>query len=214
MFDHPPLGFTGLDRNKPVTIRHRHLPHWRQEGATYFVTFRLADSLPRSKLDQLREERERWLRNHPHPTDEETQERLRKHMQQIEQWLDQGSGSCVLRGERAAGLAEGRLRHFDGDRYALFSFVIMPNHVHACLKPLGHYDVDEILQAWKSVSAGLINRSIARRGRLWQDESFDRIVRDSEHLRRVVKYIEANPAKANAAAWCWTTPAWNAWLGR
>ena len=48
-----PPGFQGLHSDIPVTFYYRHLPHWRQDGATYFVTFRLADSLPQMKLREL-----------------------------------------------------------------------------------------------------------------------------------------------------------------
>src|SRR5262249_62338873 len=61
----PPPGFQGLHPDNPVTVYQRHLPHWRQDGATYFVTFRLADSLPQSKLDELALLKEAWERQHP-----------------------------------------------------------------------------------------------------------------------------------------------------
>ena len=48
-----PPGFHGLHPHKPLTMYHRNLPHWRQDGATYFVTYRLADSLPQCKVDEL-----------------------------------------------------------------------------------------------------------------------------------------------------------------
>jgi hypothetical protein len=64
----PPPCFQGLHPDKPVTVYQRHLPHWRQDGATYFVTFRLADSLPQSKLDELAALKEAWQRRHPRGT--------------------------------------------------------------------------------------------------------------------------------------------------
>jgi REP element-mobilizing transposase RayT len=214
MIDMPPPGFSALDPGRPVTVRRRLLPHWRQDDATYFVTFRLADSLPTAKLNALRDEREHWMGKHPKPTEEESEAFAWQRMAKIERWLDQGMGACVLRHKRTAEIIEGRLRHFDGSRYDLFSFVIMPNHIHVCVKPRDEHGLDETVQAWKSVSAVMINREREQSGHLWQEESFDRIVRDTPHLRRVVKYIEANPKKAGIEAQCWTTPARDAWMAR
>src|SRR5579863_3252461 len=94
----PPPGFQGLRPDKPLTVYQRHLPHWRQDGATYFVTFRLADSLPRSKLDQLECFKVEWERRHPPPRSNVALEELARKVQGwVERWLDQGMGSCVLK---------------------------------------------------------------------------------------------------------------------
>ena len=209
-----PTSFTPLHPNKQVTVSNRHLPHWRQMGATYFVTFRLADSLPQTLLRRLKSEREAWLVRHVDPTDDECKARAKAEIRLIDESLDRGSGSCLLANRAATDILEERLRYFDGEQYNLFSFVTMPNHVHACLKPLGDHELDRILEAWKSVSSSMINRALGLSGGLWQRESFDRIVRDSEHLRRVIAYIEANPEKGGVKARAWTTPSWDSWLGR
>jgi len=214
MLDQPPPGFSAFDPRKAVTIRRRHMPHWRQDGSTYFVTFRLADSLPVTKLALWRAEREHWDRQHPTPSEDECTQQQKEYQEKVERWLDGGSGSCVLADADMARIVEDRLRYFDGQQYTLFSFVIMPNHVHACVRPSDGVDLDTIIQPWKCVSAKMVNRALVRKGRLWQDECFDRIVRDAAHLRRVIHYIESNPAKAGVNAPCWTTPAWDQWLGR
>ncbi len=214
MFDAPPPGFSGLNPDVPVTMHRRHLPHWRQAGASYFVTFRLADSLPAAKLAELSNAREQWLRMHPYPSDDEFEAHAREQMEKTEKWLDQGHGACVLRQSAAADAVETCLRHFEGERYILFSAVVMPNHVHACLKPLHEWGLGDVLKGWKSVSSRTINRTLGRDGQLWQEESFDRIVRDCGHLRRVIRYIESNPEKAGVSARCWTISLWDEWLGR
>ena len=66
----PPPGFRGLDENLPLTFYTRNLPHWRQKGATYAVTFRLNDALPQSKLQELKRHRARWEQQHPEPRSE------------------------------------------------------------------------------------------------------------------------------------------------
>src|SRR5579872_5207890 len=91
----PPPGFRGLDPGKPLTVYHRHLPHWRQDGASYFVTFRLADSLPQEKLDQLAYVKREWERSHPPPRSQKDWEGVaRLTLARAEAWLDQGMGAC------------------------------------------------------------------------------------------------------------------------
>ena len=99
-------------------------------------------------------------------------------------------------GDRKGGVA-----HFDGQRYELGSFVIMPNHVHALVRPLACnlYPLEKILQSWKQFTAKRILRQSGIGVSLWQEESFDRIVRDEEHLYHCVQYIGSNPARAKLA---------------
>lgn len=99
MFDRPlPPGFEGLNPDKPVTVYTRHLPHWRQNGASYFVTFRQDDSLPQEKLQALRDFRKEWDRRNPVPRNEQQLQQLAyETMRRTEAWLDQGLGSCRLR---------------------------------------------------------------------------------------------------------------------
>lgn len=92
----PPPGFQGLREDKPLEVYVRHLPHWRQEGATYFDTFRLGDSLPQVKLKELEMLRTEWRERHPPPWSKVDLESLAiETMQKVELWLDQGMGSCL-----------------------------------------------------------------------------------------------------------------------
>src|ERR1700730_4323922 len=96
----PPEGFQGLREDIALEVYVRHLPHWRQAGATYFVTFRLNDSLPQIKLDELANLRSEWERRHPPPWTKATLEELdRQIVERVERWLDQGMGSCVLKNQ-------------------------------------------------------------------------------------------------------------------
>src|SRR5262245_33758141 len=100
-----PPGFQGLHPDKPLKVYYRHLPHWRQDGATYFVTFRLMDSLPQDKLNELKAMKAEWERKHPGERSKEAWEEFsRQTMLKVEHWLDQGMGSGVLRNELAAQL--------------------------------------------------------------------------------------------------------------
>ncbi len=193
--------FRGLDERGTLEIKQGHLPHWEQQGATYFVTFRLADSVAESVLASWRDERTRWLKYHPQPWDWKTaQEYIRRFEEGREQWLDQGHGSCLLRQPRASRIVSETLHHFDRKRYLLDAYVVMPNHVHVLVKPIGEHSMADILHSWKSFTTHAINRELDRAGTVWMRETFDTIVRDEAHLNACRDYIEQNPKKAQLSA--------------
>jgi REP element-mobilizing transposase RayT len=225
-----PPGFQGLRPDIPVTFYHRHLPHWRQDGATYFVTFRLADSLPQGKLRELESHKGEFAARHgirgtdwqsvlrkraesiPH---EAWEAFCREQMQRVEKWLDRGMGSCCLKRPDLANTVVDALRHFDDDTYELGSYVVMPNHVHAILRPLRPKmdPLEKILQSRKRRTSREINSTLGLAGELWQEESFDRIIRDEEHLDRCLQYIGVNPRRAGLsedACPRWVRPSWKA----
>jgi carbamoylphosphate synthase large subunit/REP element-mobilizing transposase RayT len=173
----------------------RHLPHWEQDGCTYFVTFRLADSLPVGQLATWREELEAWHHHHPQPWDFKTfREYELRFRDGPEKWMDQGHGECLLARPELRTLVANALRHFDKDRYILDSFVVMPNHVHVLVKPLSGHSLHDILHAWKSFTAHQINKALSRSGNLWMEESHDRITRDWDNLIDFRDYIASNPS--------------------
>jgi REP element-mobilizing transposase RayT len=210
----PPPDFRGLDPYKPITMYQRHLPHWRQQGATYFVTFRLGDALPQEKLRYLKRLREHWERLHPAPRSKENWEALTRDLFRHEDaWLDEGYGACHFRDPQMAAHLEKALMHFHKDRYLLSCWAVMPNHCHIVIRPLSDCQLETILQGMKGVVARCINSAVGTRGSLWQNESYDRIVRDEEHLWRVIQYIGRNPARAGLprCEWRrWTDPTWEA----
>ncbi len=211
----PPVGFRGLDPELPITVYHRHLPHWRQTGATYFVTFRQADALPQEKLQLLRHLREEWERTHPPPRSEvDWRACAREVTNSAERWLDEGYGECQFRHRRSCEDLSERLHRFQDQRYLLSCWAIMPNHCHAVLRPFQGYTLEDLLGAIKGVTARLINASLGRTGALWEEESYDRIVRDGEHLWYVIQYVGRNPRLAGLeteAAWrTWVHPEWEA----
>jgi carbamoylphosphate synthase large subunit/REP element-mobilizing transposase RayT len=196
----PPVAtskFRPVDPDAPVIQTRRRLPHWEQQGATFFITFRLADAVPQKLLRQWKEELETWRKFHPEPWDASTKYEYQKRFHDArEAWLDQGHGECVLRRPQIAATIANSLRHFDGDRYALDSFVVMPNHVHVLVRPHKAHSLSEILHSWKSFSAKEINKLRERSGAVWQDENYDRMVRDFAELERYRDYIKENPVTA------------------
>jgi putative transposase len=198
----PPPHFVAFDPAGPVRVYYRSLPHWRQPGVTYFTTFRLADSLPSGRIRELAAQRAAWERANPAPRSA-VQWRLlaRTAIEHIERWLDEGAGSCILQQALAADIVEAKLRHLDGEQYELGAYIVMPNHVHALVRPFSDEvcPLEKIEQAWKGLSSREINASHRHEGQLWQRESYDRIVRDPEHLWRCLQYIGDNPRRANLA---------------
>ncbi len=175
----------------------RRLPHWIQEGASYFITYRLADSVPQTLLSQWRDELDAWLRFHPAPWDSATEsEHDERFTQRMEAWLDAGMGACPLRRGDVRGCVESALLHFDGQRYDVDSYALMPNHVHAILTPAPGYHLSGILKGVKGVSARECNALLGSCGSFWMDESHDHIVRDWDELSAYRAYIDANPRKA------------------
>jgi len=158
------------------------------------VTFHLADSLPARKLAALEEERKLWLAlNLPPYNERQIQEYHRNFSQRIHEWLDAGYGSCALARPNIFKLVESALKYFQGQRYALGEYVVMPNHVHALVRPLADHDLDRILHSWKSFSANQMNKITDSCGPVWHRESFDHIVRSPAHLARIEVYIRENP---------------------
>jgi REP element-mobilizing transposase RayT len=189
-------------------VYRRHLPHWNQVGRIYFVTFRLADSIPAFRAADLRRQRRAWQRAHPMPHDPVQQREYQMLFSyRIERWLDQCIGSCLLADLRCGQIAVDALLAFDRQRYRLDQWVVMPNHVHALVTPHEGYRLKRILQGWKSFTAHAINSHLGRHGQLWQRESFDHLVRSADHLERFRRYIRANPRKAGTyAARCRLAP--------
>ena len=195
---HPGSPF--LEPSSTVDIRGRHLPHWQLDGGFYYVTSRLADSLPQAKLRAWKEEKAQWLQEHPSPWDEPTRKEYKiRFPKRIDAWLDRGYGECVLRQPECAQILFDVLLHFDGDRYNMASFVIMPNHMHTLFQLRGNNDLEDVLGSWKGYSARQINGYLARKGPLWQAESWDRLLRGVGDLVRCFSYIERNPVVAGLA---------------
>ena len=110
--------------------------------------------------------------------------------------LDVGYGSCVLRRDEIARIVATVLDCFHDQRVSTGDYVIMPNHVHVLLRPLLGFELEDILQSIKSFTANQINRLTGHEGTLWQRQSYDHVVRDSDQLAAFQRYIEANPKKA------------------
>lgn len=131
----------------------------------------------------------------------------------MESWLDAGLGCCALAHPKMAETVENALLHFDGGRYRLLAWCIMPNHVHSLIEPIA--PLPEIVKSWKSFTgrwalrhAVALGLRIPGKG-FWMREAWDRFIRDDTHLQRTIDYIHRNPVKAGLCvspnAWRWSS---------
>ena len=185
-----------------------YLPHVKAEGGTYFVTFRLHDSLTPQVIARLN------ARSRPGEDNADTAAKrnaARDYFRAFEQALDAAQGDCWLHRPEIAALVAGALRHFDGQHYRLSGWVVMPNHVHAVVTPLPGFLLSAILHSWKSFTAKEANKLLPEKTtrEFWQRESYDHWCRDEAEVVRCVGYVEANPVKANlcrgAEEWPWSS---------
>lgn len=170
-----------------------YLPHIIDPTGIYFLTIRLANTIPASVLVE-------WKQS----------ARLKYYGYQykVQHYLDQSFGECWLRDVRIASIVDGAIRYFDNQRYELMASTIMPNHVHVLMKLKPDFPMSSIMHSWKSFTALRANRILGRSGEFWEQEYFYRLVKSQRHLEFVLRYILNNPVKAGLCKeifqWPWT----------
>jgi REP element-mobilizing transposase RayT len=183
------------------------LPHWTREGATYAVTFRLGDSLPKVVLDSWKFERQDIMRTAKQLgrslTSHEEKRLDKLFSEKVDKHLDEGQGKCWMREDSIARVVAGALEFFDGTRYRLSAWCVMPNHVHVVLEPMPGHELPEILHSWKSYTSKEINNILGTKGQLWEVEYYDHLIRDESDLQAQIEYVMANPQKAGLKNWKW-----------
>jgi REP element-mobilizing transposase RayT len=130
-------------------------------------------------------------------------------MLRADQELDVGLGACWLGNTEIAALTQKTLLHFDGERYSLLAWCIMPNHVHVLVETLQGHTLSGVVKSWKSFTTRQANALLGRTGTFWEADYFDRYMRNEDHLMRTIEYVENNPVKAGlvdkAADWLWSS---------
>jgi REP element-mobilizing transposase RayT len=167
------------------------LPHFDHPCAVQHVVFRLADALPAGALAELR-------RTAPV-----------QRIDMAEAVLDAGVGSRAMADPTVAQAVAGALTHFDGQRYRLEAWCVMPTHVHVVLAQVEGWPLPGVVKGWKSFTARTINKALDREGRFWAKDYFDRFMRDGAQFEATLAYVEANPVKAglckNPSDWRWSS---------
>jgi len=187
----------GLGYNPDFRFWNRgYLPHIDAPLYAQMVTFRLADALPAAVVEEIKRRR----------ADGDCRD---VEAAWAEPWLDAGHGSCILNDPNDAEIVADVLLRGDGQHYALFAWVVMPNHVHVVFQPFANESLSCIMHAWKSASAHRIQNRRGQSGRLWQRGYFDRLIRNEVHLTRAIQYVEYNPVAADlvsaSSAWAWSS---------
>ena len=201
-----------------------YLPHSKMECGTYAVTFRQADSLPAEALNRYRETRDLIhekidilskldsSRSQAAELKSLREELSRIQDSIIEPALNKGHGSCLFKAPENAELLASALCHFDGKRYDLLAWCVMPNHVHVVLKLAPGEALEKILHSWKSFTSHEINKRNGTSGAIWQKESYDHLIRDGDDLRNQIAYVLENPMKAGLGDWGWVGCAYDSLL--
>jgi type I restriction enzyme R subunit len=203
-----------FDRDADVEVVERRLPHWAQAGTVCFITFRTWDSIPKPVLERWLEDRRQWLERHGIQGSHRVRrsanwrsqlERLDpQHQHEFHEtfsnrWhaeLDNCHGACVLRQPELALIVADSLKYFDGERYDLTDFVVMPTHVHLLAAFRNEKQMLAQCESWKHYTATEINRRMNQKGRFWQQDGFDHLVRSADQFEYLRRYIAENASKA------------------
>jgi len=193
----------------------RTLPHLQPDGAMYFITFRLANSLPLHVIQEL--ERQRDLESQTIRAKfigEQLRDELykldKKYFGYFDSWLDR----CVeesprwLADEKVAQVVADEIHALDGERYRLIAYCLMSNHAHIIIDTAEHsfrpthqgstapYPLTDTLKLLKGRTARFSNQVLGRSGKFWHHESYDHVIRDEKEYERIVWYTLNNPVKA------------------
>lgn len=202
-----------------VHFHRRNLPHFYRTNSTYFITYRLKDSIPISKINELRNRNEF---NRDFKTKEEKYHSYEKYFEEYDKLLDNNRKKRYLSNPKVAEVVRKSLHYYDHREYKLICYTIMPNHVHLVFHLLENTQtgmsvlqdkdvtqsfkaernseqerISKIMQSIKGYSSREANIILNRKGSFWQSESYDHIVRDENELEKIIKYVIYNPVKVN-----------------
>ena len=163
-----------------------YLPHFDSGEVVQFITFRLYDSVPEHIIIHWKNELN-WQGSLASDS-KETIELYKR----IELYADAGRGECFLKDKRISRLVENALLYFDRQRYELYEWKIMPNHVHVLCRILAKWNLDKVVHSWKSYTSHQANKTLNRTGQFWMEDYYDRYIRDEPHFLNTVKYIQNN----------------------
>lgn len=196
----------------PFLFRRR-LPHWHPPNAVFFVTFRLAGSLPHELLEELRREREKTERllAARFQGEQLAEERYKLHKKRFARYDDalaQSQFPRWLAEPHIAEIVQREIHALAPASYQLICYSIMPNHVHllidlqdiphpAPLKENQHYTaLSQAMKLLKGRTGLACRRQIGGEGAFWQHESYDHVVRNQREFENIIGYILNNPVKA------------------
>jgi type I restriction enzyme R subunit len=197
-----------FDPKSELLISQHCRPHWSQAGAVVFITFRTHDSIPREVIERWDCEKQEWLRIRslatgahwstvlPMLTDKDRADFQQTFNRCRETYLDTCHGRCLLKRPELAKIVADSLLHFDGERYRMGDFIVMPNHVHLLAVFPTAKAMKVQCDSWLHYTAFRINQAIGEKSKFWQQEPFDHLVRSPEQYEYLRRYIADNPRYA------------------
>ncbi|MBQ3349564.1 MAG: transposase [Thermoguttaceae bacterium] len=192
-------------RNNKGPYKRRDVPHWDYSEATQHISFRLSDSLPQNQLERFKKQVEEYpplLRStYLH--------------REIEDWIHQGAGSCILSIPELAQCVIDTLNQSNEKCYHLYQWVVMPNHIHVLINEFPQNPLGDVVKSWKHYTSmsfdkilhnlkssnryrnGYIENIINTfHGNYWIVDYWDVMIQSNRQFRIVSKYIANNPVKA------------------
>jgi len=165
----------------------RNLPHLYFDNGIYFITYHLANSIPAGALIKLKEEKV-----------------INLGLQESHLFIkydnllhSANNGINYLTIPEIIEISRFTIQYPDGKDYKIICYCIMPNHIHLVFELLNrNKGVSKIMQSIKRISSRKSNLFLQREGKFWQDESYDRWVRDDKELYFIIRYILWNPVEA------------------
>lgn len=208
---------TIAETNSQYRYKPGKLPHIFEKSLPIFITFRMSFSLSAEIMREYNRQKELWHKETRNPDQiplENRTEAKSMHLFRLYDELiaNEETTPKILQAKELTDIVAEALSHFNGERYYLLAYCIMPNHVHTVVLPKiidsGEiYPLSRITYTWKRYSATKINRLLGRCGPFWQRESYDHVIRDEDELYGVLQYIMDNPIKANLVE------KWDEWHG-
>ncbi|MCU0468704.1 MAG: transposase [Arcicella sp.] len=203
----------------------RHLPHIQPLGGLFFVTYVLKGSIPKNVITQWQIEREikKSIILKESVDIKNDLEKLGKlEFARQDKFLDTYTGgNHHLKNDSLAQIVVNTLHYWDNKRLELYAYTIMSNHVHVVFRlfdkheTIKPYYLQQIMHSIKLFSARECNRILGLSGAFWEEESYDRLVRNKDELKRILVYVLNNPVKAglcdkmNDWKWSYIKPEYN-----
>ncbi|GAB1365869.1 transposase [Candidatus Cloacimonadaceae bacterium] len=203
--------------NQKYEFKSRNLPHKYDTDKPVFITYSLKFSLPEAVMAEYSQRKENWEKQLLELSKDDRAEKLKSKDGLIFAWFDEPLDKTpdiprILHQPEICDIIKESFQHFDGLRYKLLAYSVMPNHVHVVIFPLRQedgeaYSFHHIIYSWKRFTANAINKLLNRKGSLWQKEGYNRLIKDEMELGRVVNYVLNNPVRAGLVK------EWQDWRG-
>ena len=179
----------------------RNLPHLYYNEGIYFITYRLYDSIHPDELKNLQKLINKYKKLNP--------DEKEKVFKKYDSLLDKPANKIqYLKQPQIREICKKAIHYYDNKEYKLICYCIMPNHVHLVIDLINNKRMlGDILGSVKKYSARRANKVLGKKGKFWQKESFDRLVRDERELYYVIRYVLMNPVNAGLVK------NWKEWKG-